>query len=85
MGSFDLVLLGLGVNGRLAFNDPPARFDDPQDTRLVGLDEVSRRQQVDEGHFATIEDVPRRAITVTIPRLLQARHVVASVPGGGET
>jgi glucosamine-6-phosphate deaminase len=78
---FDLVLLGLGVNGHLAFNDPPARFDDPQDTRVVELDDVSRQQQVDEGHFMTIEDVPRRAITVTIPRLLRARHVVASVPG----
>jgi len=80
-GPFDLVLLGLGVNGHLAFNDPPARFDDPQDTRVVELDDVSRRQQVDEGHFATVQDVPRRAITVTIPRLLRARHIVASVPG----
>ena len=80
-GPFDVVLLGLGVNGHLAFNDPPARFDDPQDTRVVELDDVSRRQQVDEGHFASMEDVPRRAITVTIPRLLRAGHIVASVPG----
>ena len=81
-GLFDLVLLGLGVNGHLAFNDPPARLDDPQDTRVVELDDVSRRQQVDEGHFRTVEAVPRRAITVTIPRLLRARHVVASVREG---
>jgi glucosamine-6-phosphate deaminase len=81
VGPFDLVLLGIGVNGHLAFNDPPARFDDPQDTRAVELDGVSRQQQVDEGHFATIHDVPRWAITVTIPRLLRARHVVASIPG----
>ena len=80
-GSVHLVLLGLGVNGHLAFNDPPARFDDPQDTRVVELDDVSRQQQVDEGHFATIEEVPHRAITVTIPRRLRAQHVVASVPG----
>jgi glucosamine-6-phosphate deaminase len=80
-GSFDLVLLGLGVNGHLAFNDPPADFDDPADTRVVTLDAVSRRQQVDEGHFPTVDDVPQRAITVTIPRLLRARHVIASVPG----
>ena len=80
-GPFDLVLLGLGVNGHLAFNDPPADLADPEDTRVVTLDEVSRRQQVDEGHFPTLEDVPQRAITVTIPRLLRARHVVASVPG----
>jgi glucosamine-6-phosphate deaminase len=83
-GPFDLVLLGLGVNGHLAFNDPPADLDDPADTRVVELDEVSRRQQVDEGHFATLEDVPQRAITVTIPRLLRARHVVASVPGAAK-
>jgi glucosamine-6-phosphate deaminase len=80
-GPFDLVLLGLGVNGHLAFNDPPADFDDPADTRVVTLDEVSRRQQVDEGHFPTVDDVPPRAITVTIPRLLRARHIIASVPG----
>ena len=59
---FDLVLLGLGVNGHLAFNDPPGRLRRPAaDTRVVTLDEVSRRQQVDEGHFPTVEDVPQRA------------------------
>jgi glucosamine-6-phosphate deaminase len=79
-GRLDLVCWGWGVNGHLAFNDPPARFDDPHDTRAVELDDVSRRQQVDEGHFPTFHDVPRRAITVTIPRLLRARHIVASVP-----
>ena len=77
----DVAFVGIGENGHLAFNDPPARLDDPQDTRVVELDDVSRRQQVDEGHFPTVEAVPRRAITVTIPRLLRARHVVASVPG----
>ena len=87
-GPFDLVLLGLGVNGHLAFNDPPADFDDPADTRVVTLDDVSRRQQVDEGHFPTVDDVPQRAITVTIPRLLRraARHRVGagrSEAGGG--
>ena len=79
--SFDLVLLGLGVNGHLAFNDPPASFDDERDTRVVELDEVSRQQQVDEGHFRALADVPRTAITVTIPRLLRAAHIVGSIPG----
>lgn len=79
--AFDLVLLGLGINGHLAFNDPPARFDDPRDTRVVTLDEVSRRQQVGEGHFPDLDAVPARAITLTIPRLLRADHIVASVPG----
>lgn len=78
---FDLVLLGLGVNGHLAFNDPPADFAHPEGADVVILDDVSRRQQVDEGHFATFEDVPDRAITVTIPRLLNAREIIASVPG----
>ena len=83
-GPFDVVLLGLGVNGHLAFNDPPARFDDPEDVRVVSLDEVSRRQQVDEGHFPTLQDVPERAITLTIPRLLRARRIIASVPGAAK-
>lgn len=79
---FDLVLLGLGVNGHLAFNDPPADFSDPLPVRVVTLDTVSRQQQVDEGHFQRLQDVPRQAVTVTIPRLLNAREVIASVPGG---
>lgn len=78
---FDLVLLGLGVNGHLAFNDPPADFAHPQGAVVVVLDDVSRRQQVDEGHFPTFADVPDQAITVTIPRLLNAREIIASVPG----
>jgi glucosamine-6-phosphate deaminase len=78
---FDLVLFGLGVNGHLAFNDPPADFDDPQSTKRVALDETSRRQQVDEGNFATMDDVPTHAITVTIPRLLNAHALIGSVPG----
>ncbi len=81
---FDLVLLGLGVNGHLAFNDPPADFDDAQAVRLVALDETSRRQQVDEGHFPTLADVPATAVTVTIPRLLNAVTVIASVPGAAK-
>ncbi|WP_344144013.1 6-phosphogluconolactonase [Kribbella yunnanensis] len=78
---FDIVLLGLGVNGHLAFNDPPADLDDPRSAKVVALDETSRRQQVDEGHFARLSDVPTHAVTVTIPRLLNARDVIASVPG----
>ncbi|GAA2826693.1 6-phosphogluconolactonase [Kribbella solani] len=78
---FDLVLFGLGVNGHLAFNDPPADFADPQATKLVALDGTSRRQQVDEGNFPTLDDVPTHAITVTIPRLLNAHALIGSVPG----
>nr|WP_245354317.1 6-phosphogluconolactonase [Brachybacterium sacelli] len=77
---FDVTLCGLGVNGHLAFNDPPADFADPLSARVVELDEVSRQQQVDEGHFPSLDAVPVHAITVTIPRLLNARRIVASVP-----
>ncbi|MEU4194961.1 6-phosphogluconolactonase [Kribbella sp. NPDC026611] len=81
---FDLVLLGLGVNGHLAFNDPPADFDDPQSAKVVALDSTSRQQQVDEGNFPTLNDVPTHAVTVTIPRLLNARELIASVPGAAK-
>ena len=77
----DLCCCGIGENGHLAFNDPPvADFDDPLDVKVVALDAASRRQQVGEGHFATIDDVPTHAITVTIPALLRARRVLAIVP-----
>lgn len=78
---FDVTLCGLGVNGHLAFNDPPADFGDPLAARVVELDSVSRQQQVDEGHFPTYDDVPAQAVTVTIPRLLNTKVVVCSVPG----
>lgn len=78
---FDLVLLGIGVNGHLAFNDPPAALRDRAAARIVQIDAVSRKQQVDEGHFRALAEVPRMAVTVTIPRLLHAREVIASVPG----
>ena len=83
MGSedFDLVLLGLGQNAHLAFNDPPADFDHPDAAAVVALDEASRRQQVQEGHFPELTAVPTHAVTVTVPRLLATRCLIASVPG----
>jgi 6-phosphogluconolactonase/glucosamine-6-phosphate isomerase/deaminase len=78
---FDLTLCGLGVNAHLAFNDPPADLTDPEPVRVVTLDSRSRQQQVDEGHFPSMDDVPTQALTVTIPRLLNARAVVCSVLG----
>ena len=78
---FDLTLCGLGVNGHLAFNDPPADFDDQHTVRVIDLDQVSRQQQLDEGHFPDLASVPTTAITVTIPRLLNADHVICSVIG----
>ncbi len=77
----DAVALGFGENGHLAFNDPPyADFDDPAWVKAVALDEVSRRQQVGEGHFDDLGEVPTHAITLTIPALLAARHVLCIVP-----
>lgn len=77
----DLCCMGIGENGHLAFNDPPfARFDDPEPARVVRLDQVSRRQQVGEGHFAGLADVPTHAITLTIPTLLDAGRVNVVAP-----
>jgi glucosamine-6-phosphate deaminase len=79
----DLCCLGIGENGHLAFNDPPpggADFDDPATVKIVTLDDRCKAQQVGEGHFATLDDVPPTAITVTIPGLLAARRVLAIVP-----
>lgn len=77
----DLVALGWGENGHLAFNDPPyALFEDPVWVKVIKLAEKSRRQQVGEGHFTTLADVPRQAITLTIPALLSARRILCIVP-----
>lgn len=77
----DLVALGYGENGHLAFNDPPfAVFDDAEWVKVVDLAEESRKQQVGEGHFPSLETVPKQAITLTIPALLSARQILAIVP-----
>jgi glucosamine-6-phosphate deaminase len=79
----DLCCLGIGENGHLAFNDPPvADFSDPRDVKVVELDQPCRAQQVNEGHFPSLEAVPAEAITVTIPALLRAGRVLAIVPEG---
>lgn len=77
----DIVLAGIGVTGHLAFNDPPADFETTERVSVVGLDELSLRQQVDEGLFARLEDVPVKALTMTIPFLLSADRIFCMVPG----
>ncbi|HEY5201449.1 MAG TPA: 6-phosphogluconolactonase [Acidothermaceae bacterium] len=78
----DVACLGIGVNGHLAFNEPYQwTIDDPVRARLVQLDVESRRQQVDDGCFASLDEVPTCAITLTIPTLLAARHLVVTVSG----
>lgn len=78
----DLCCLGIGENGHLAFNDPPvADFDDPETVKRVQIDEASQVQQAAEGNFAKAADVPKDALTLTIPALLAAPFLFCSVPG----
>jgi len=77
----DIVLLGIGENGHIAFNDPHvADFNDSQTVKAVKLDDVCRQQQVNDGCFKTIDDVPQYALTLTIPTLFNAKHLVCTVP-----
>jgi glucosamine-6-phosphate deaminase len=77
----DLVAMGWGENGHIAFNDPPdAHFNDPHWVKVVELAEKSRLQQVGEGHFTSLDEVPKQAITLTIPALLAPVHILCIVP-----
>jgi len=83
--TIDIVCLGIGVNGHIAFNDPPvADFNDPLDVKLVDLDEVCRQQQVDDEGFTRLADVPLQAVTLTVPRLLRAERLYCVVPGAAK-
>jgi glucosamine-6-phosphate deaminase len=78
----DLTCLGVGINGHIAFNEPgQARFDDLELVRVVSLHEESRQQQVDDGCFGRLAEVPHSAVTLTVPALLRAHAVVGVVPG----
>ena len=77
----DVCFIGFGENGHIAFNDPHAAdFNDPVLVKRVALDERCRRQQVGEGHFASLSDVPPEAVTLTCPALMSAAHLICSVP-----
>ena len=77
----DLLLGGIGENGHLAFNDPPvADFNDPQTVKVVKIDNTSRNQQVHDGCFAALTEVPKKALTLTIPILQSAASAVYTVP-----
>ena len=77
----DLVCMGIGENGHLAFNEPGAAdFSDQRWARVISLTEESQRQQVGEGHFASLESVPRTAISLTVPALLSASRVQVCAP-----
>jgi len=72
--------VGIGENGHLAFNDPPADFDTEEPYIVVELDEACRRQQLGEGWFPTLKDVPERAISMSIRQIMASRAIVCTVP-----
>ncbi|RKY67440.1 MAG: glucosamine-6-phosphate deaminase [Candidatus Latescibacterota bacterium] len=77
-----IACIGIGENGHIAFNDPPvADFQDPCKVKVVRLDEACRKQQVNDGCFSTLGQVPTHAITLTIPAVMAAQAVVCVVPG----
>ena len=80
-GVFDIVVGGIGKLPHLAFNDPPkAKFNDPQTIKIVRLTDISRQQQVDDGEFANIQDVPTHAVTFSLSPILGGRHIHIMVP-----
>jgi glucosamine-6-phosphate deaminase len=76
----DLAFVGIGENGHLAFNDPPADFETDEAYIVVELDEACRRQQMGEGWFKSLDEVPRRAISMTVRQILKAQEIIAIVP-----
>jgi glucosamine-6-phosphate deaminase len=78
----EVVAMGIGENGHIAFNDPPVcDFEDPLDVKVVELDEVCRMQQVHDGCFAAFAEVPARALSLTVPVFMRIAHAVVTVPG----
>src|SRR5712664_3213224 len=76
----DVAFAGIGENGHLAFNDPPADFQTEDPYLVVNLDEPCRRQQVGEGWFANLSEVPRQAISMSVRQILKAKEIIAIVP-----
>ncbi len=77
----DVGAIGIGENGHIAFNDPPANFDVASAYHIVSLDEACKRQQVGEGWFPSVEEVPSRAISMTPKQIMRCQHIVSAVPG----
>jgi glucosamine-6-phosphate deaminase len=78
--AIDLAIVGIGENGHLAFNDPPADFDTALPYIVVSLDDACRQQQVNEGWYATLDEVPRQAISMSVRQILTADTIVCIVP-----
>lgn len=80
----DVALVGIGENGHIAFNDPPADFATEETYLTVELDARCRAQQVNEGWFASVEDVPERAVTMSVRAILRSRSIISAVPHGAK-
>lgn len=76
----DVALVGIGENGHLAFNDPPADFDTEKPYLVVNLNEPCRLQQMNEGWFDSLEDVPAQAISMSVKQIMKSAHIICSVP-----
>lgn len=76
----DVAYVGIGENGHLAFNDPPADFETEDPYLIVELDDACRRQQVGEGWFANLSDVPKKAISISVRQILKSREILVVVP-----
>ncbi|MCF2496100.1 MULTISPECIES: glucosamine-6-phosphate deaminase [Dyadobacter] len=76
----DVALVGIGENGHLAFNDPPADFENEKPYHVVNLDEPCRMQQMGEGWFGSLDEVPLQAISMTVKQIMKSEHIVCSVP-----
>ncbi len=76
----DVAFVGIGENGHLAFNDPPADFETEEPYLVVSLDEACRRQQLGEGWFPTFNDVPEKAISMSVKQIMKSKAIISSVP-----
>ena len=77
----DVALVGIGENGHLAFNDPPADFETEQPYIIADLDRECRQQQVNENWFGSVEEVPKQAISISVKQIMLSKHIICSVPG----
>jgi len=76
----DVGLIGIGENSHIAFNDPPADFEDPAAFEIVRLDEDCRKQQFGEGWFDSLDSVPKEALSMTVKQILKCRSIISAVP-----
>ena len=76
----DVAFIGIGENGHIAFNDPPADFETQEPYHVVDLDDACRQQQLGEGWFPTFDDVPKQAISMTVAQIMKSRNIICTVP-----